>query len=1010
MFSSNWLGALKRRMDRTFQSKGLSSKRRGMRTPKPAAVTLEALEERILLAVDFGDAPDTGAGTGAGNYETLLANLGPSHTVVSGLMLGANVDMELDAQPNAQADGDDIDQALPDDEDGVFDPLDLRVTVGAPPAVTLLATNTTGSEATLYGWIDFNNDGSFDNATERASVPVPDASTNQSFTLAFPSVPSGFTGGTYARFRLSTDVAAADPTGAASDGEVEDYQAEIFNPTTLEGRKWHDLNANGVLDANEPFLSGQTIELIDHTGAVIATDVTDANGRYQFTGLVPGPYVVREVLQDGWIQSSPTFQTSLTTTGTVSGEWDYDDNDGNAIPGPANWQLVAPTVLGDFQSPVDIPANTPTVDLYSVLERDYRPEVPEEIFNNGRTIEAGFEHSAENSIILNGEVFELLQFHFHTASEHTVAGQREEMELHLVHQHQGGGGLAVIGIRLTADANTPENTALAPVFDQLVNLPNRDDEVPGVEEIDVNALFPASSQGWFYEGSLTTPPGSQGVNWFVFEQPVEISMAQFQAYLDVANNDPNNDFDPGFRPVQPLNGRQFNQFNHEVMVISGTPTTDVNFGNYQLLPDTIGSVDTLGNNPSGTNFAFWYLRSSNDSGPPDVSNDVPFAYGLVGWLPVTGDWNADGIDTIGIVDPTGNPNVPASRNGLDLVWHLRNSNDPGAADVNDAGPMIGAVDPFIFGYGGANWTPVVGDWDGNGSDTIGAVDPTDRTEASRNGVDLVWYLRNSNSPGSPDIQPFNYGAFNWIPVVGDWDGDGTETVGVFDPDTATWYLRNSNDPGAPDIEPFAYGLASWTPVVGDWDGDGTTTVGVVDPNGVWYLRNSNDSGAVDITPFAYGLGNWSPVSGVWAQPQGQALRAAQSPLNPEAEVLSDTELQTTVVGALQLLEDSGVDSSVIDRLAAAEYRVTDLPGDLLGWTDRLNHRVWVDANAAGRGWNPGTSSTTQESEGYDLLSAVLHEMGHLDGLQHQDEGLLEATLEPGLQFMDGLDELFRKGL
>ena len=133
---------------------------------------------------------------------------------------------------NAAANADDIDSALPDDEDGVLSPLDLQATVGTQPKVTLLATNNTGSGATLYGWIDYNQDGVFDNSTERAQVPVPDGTSSGRFALTFPEVPGASAGTTYARFRLSTDVAAANSTGAALDGEVEDYQFTLTLPTS----------------------------------------------------------------------------------------------------------------------------------------------------------------------------------------------------------------------------------------------------------------------------------------------------------------------------------------------------------------------------------------------------------------------------------------------------------------------------------------------------------------------------------------------------------------------------------------------------------------------------------------------------------------------------------------------------------------------------------------------------------------------------------------------------------
>jgi hypothetical protein len=88
---------------------------------------------------------------------------------------------------------------------------------------------------------------------------------------------------------------------------------------------------------------------------------------------------------------------------------------------------------------------------------------------------------------------------------------------------------------------------------------------------------------------------------------------------------------------------------------------------------------------------------------------------------------------------------------------------------------------------------VVGDWDGNGTTTIGVVDP----------ATLTWYLKNSNGPGAWDVS-IHYGQAGDVPVVRDWNGDGTTTIGVWRPGTATWYLRESNSPGVPDIRPFAY--------------------------------------------------------------------------------------------------------------------------------------------------------------------------------------------------------------
>ena len=194
---------------------------------------------------DFGDAPSP--------YPTLLANNGARH-LATGPTLGSNRDAEIDGQPDPNALGDD-NNGTPDDEDGLNNPAgDLALAVGTAPTVDVTVTNNSGSTATLYGWIDYNGDGVFSNATERATITVPDGTTASTVTLTFPDVPAGFTGTTYARFRLSTDGAAADPTGTASDGEVEDYVATIeqagLGTVTTDFGLGNDFIRNGVLQAD----------------------------------------------------------------------------------------------------------------------------------------------------------------------------------------------------------------------------------------------------------------------------------------------------------------------------------------------------------------------------------------------------------------------------------------------------------------------------------------------------------------------------------------------------------------------------------------------------------------------------------------------------------------------------------------------------------------------------------------------------------------------------------------
>jgi len=135
----------------------------------------------------------------------------------------------------------------------------------------------------------------------------------------------------------------------------------------------------------------------------------------------------------------------------------------------------------------------------------------------------------------------------------------------------------------------------------------------------------------------------------------------------------------------------------------------------------------------------------------------------------------------------------------------------------------------VFRWGNAGDLPVFGDWNGDGSVTIGIYRPSTAT----------WYLTNNVdfSGGTPDVA-FQYGNPGDVPVVGDWNCDGIDTPGVFR--RGTWYLKNTNSTGNADGA-VAFGNDGDVPVTGDWNGDGTTTLGVF-RNGVWYMTNFLTSG------------------------------------------------------------------------------------------------------------------------------------------------------------------------
>jgi carbonic anhydrase len=185
------------------------------------------------------------------------------------------------------------------------------------------------------------------------------------------------------------------------------------------------------------------------------------------------------------------------------------------------------------------------VDLTSTLKSStasasfhYNPS-PLNIVNNGHTIQINYEPGSYAEF--DGKRYELLQFHFHSPSEHTVDGKHIAMEAHLVHR-DAAGNLAVVGVFLK------QGQELAALRDAWNNLPPHEGEktVKGVS-IDVASLLPKHSQVYSYSGSLTTPPCSEGVSWFVMVDPLEVSARQIEVFRATVS--------PNARPVQALNGR-----------------------------------------------------------------------------------------------------------------------------------------------------------------------------------------------------------------------------------------------------------------------------------------------------------------------------------------------------------------------------------------------------------------------------------------------------------------------
>jgi hypothetical protein len=185
------------------------------------------------------------------------------------------------------------------------------------------------------------------------------------------------------------------------------------------------------------------------------------------------------------------------------------------------------------------------------------------------------------------------------------------------------------------------------------------------------------------------------------------------------------------------------------------------------------------------------------------------------------------------------------KNGADTTGVFRPSN--GLLYLKNQNTTGFADVAINYGLGGDY--PVVGDWNGNGDATIGVY---------RNGQ---FMLRNSNTLGFADMV-FAFGQIGDQPVAGDWDGDGVDTIGVYRPSTGQFLLRNSNSAGAAEMS-FYLGNVGDVGIAGDWDGDGKDTTGVFRPsNGIIFLKNTNETGFAEVA-LNYGIPGDKPVTGDW---------------------------------------------------------------------------------------------------------------------------------------------------
>lgn len=208
--------------------------------------------------------------------------------------------------------------------------------------------------------------------------------------------------------------------------------------------------------------------------------------------------------------------------------------------GPDHWSSLdpsnAPCSVGRMESPIDL--SKATSAKLARLVFDYHPS-SWQILNNGHTVQVIVPKGS--SLKANGRTYELVQFHFHHPSEEAIAGKHFDMVVHMVHK-DAEGHLAVVAVLLADGKASP---VLSTLWERLPREEGKLETL--VTELNPMDLLPGEHGYYSFEGSLTTPPCSEGVQWFVMKSPLAISVQQERTFAALY---PNN-----ARPLQPRNGR-----------------------------------------------------------------------------------------------------------------------------------------------------------------------------------------------------------------------------------------------------------------------------------------------------------------------------------------------------------------------------------------------------------------------------------------------------------------------
>jgi carbonic anhydrase len=259
--------------------------------------------------------------------------------------------------------------------------------------------------------------------------------------------------------------------------------------------------------------------------------------------LVAAP-IRNSALQSTQTAGASSAPTSKSHDKPEHPKWSY----GGAL-GPQHWPEDYPDCGRKDQSPIDI--RTSQAANLREIEFHYQPS-PLFIENNGHTIQVDFPDTgaSANTVTIGGEEYRLKQFHFHQPSEEKLQGRDQDMVVHLVHLRGEGVymRLDVVAVLLKGGA---ANSLIETLWQHIPKeVSHEPEKIPNVN-IDPNELLPKNRGYYTYLGSLTTPPCTEVVTWYILKSPSQLSAQQVETFKKYYSNN--------VRPVQPLDGRTIRQ-------------------------------------------------------------------------------------------------------------------------------------------------------------------------------------------------------------------------------------------------------------------------------------------------------------------------------------------------------------------------------------------------------------------------------------------------------------------